>query len=67
MTDKLNELSLSDILERLNFKSIETVLMGTGWVGTRYIIHTYNYGSSYPCESMDELKQYIITNYGKYL
>lgn len=64
-TKKVEEdLSLEEILENINFSSIEVLSHGSGWVGTRYVLHTYNYGSSWYCETMEELKQWIIKELG---
>jgi hypothetical protein len=65
MTDKeLMEMGLDEMLVKISFKSLEMVTQGNGWVGRRYVLHTYNYGSSYPCETFDEVKQWIICNIG---
>lgn len=58
------KLSLQKMLEKINFKSLEVVHTGTGWVGTRYVLHTHNYGSSHPCQTFDELKQWIEKHLG---
>lgn len=60
--EELLELSLDEMLTKINFKSIEVVMQGSGWVGTRYVLHTFNYGSSHTCETFDELKGWIVRN-----
>lgn len=62
--EELMKIPLEVILDAITFKSIEVVRQGSGWVGTRYVIHTYNYGSSGTCETFDDLKKWIISNLG---
>jgi hypothetical protein len=51
--------TLEQMLERINFRSLEVVHAGSGWVGKRYVLHTWNYGSSPQCKTLDELKAWI--------
>ena len=56
------KIPLDEMLSAINFKSIEVVNRGSGWFGTRYVLNTYSYGSSHPCKTFDELKQWIVNN-----
>ncbi|MFA5572149.1 MAG: cyclic-phosphate processing receiver domain-containing protein [Candidatus Bathyarchaeia archaeon] len=57
------QLPLETLLDAINFSSLEVVYAGDGWVGTRYVVHVCNNKDSYPCETFDELKRWIIKNY----
>lgn len=60
--DELLKIPLDEMLSMINFKSITVVTHGDGWVGTRYVLKTYNYGSSYQCKSFNEMKEWIVNN-----
>lgn len=60
--DELLKMPLEEMLTMINFESITVVHRGDGWFGTRYVLKTYSYGSSYPCESFDEMKEWIVNN-----
>ena len=53
--EELFKIPLDEMLTMINFESISVVNRGDGWFGTRYVLKTYSYGTSYPCESFDEM------------
>lgn len=52
--------SLEDLLDLIGFDKLEAHQAGTNWVGTRYSLRTYNYGSSPVYKTFDEIKVWII-------
>jgi len=60
MVKNKNNLTLEEMLTQISFKSLDVINQGDGWYGKRYQLHTYNYGSSYVCMSLEEIKQWIV-------
>jgi len=58
----VEDLTLQEMLALIDFRSLEVVQSGDGWVGTRYILRSYNYGSSHVCKDLEEVRQWIINH-----
>lgn len=54
--------SLEELLSVISFKSLITHQTGYGWIGTRYSLDTYNWGTSPVYTTLEELKVWIINN-----
>jgi hypothetical protein len=50
------DFSMEFLLENANVCKLEKLTHGVGWHGTKWKLHTFNYGSSYECESFEQLK-----------
>jgi hypothetical protein len=57
-------MTLQEMLEKISFRSLEVIHSGSGWVGTRYVLHTFNYGSSHECDSLADLMKWIEKHLG---
>jgi hypothetical protein len=58
-----DKITLEWALSNCNMKSLEVKHSGDGWVGTKYILHTFNHGSSPECETLDMIRLWIIEKF----
>lgn len=54
-------MSLEEMLEKINFQSLKHVYTD---YGHKYVLKTWNYGSSYPCDDLEQIKKWIVDNIG---
>lgn len=64
MTYYMDNLTLDEVLSRINFSKIETIRQGDGWFGTRYQIHIYNVRVSPIFKTFEEMRLWIIKECG---
>ena len=62
--DDYKDLPLEKVLEYCSLNSLTVQHCGDGWVGTRYVVKLFNHRDSWPLESLEAVRQWILKEQG---
>lgn len=65
--DDYKDLPLEKVLEYCSLNSLTVQHRGNGWVGRRYVVKLHNHRDSWPLETLEDVRQWILQEQGYWI